>query len=153
MLDGRALGASQVEYQPFGKLPLKTKLAFPAAPPARYWSLIASTCRVDMLRHSGCATRPRQPTVPGLLAVCAICAIWYRSPDRSLCPALKPRQAAEPPQSPGFLLYVLYVLYLTPQLLAICTFCAILFCTRFIHVGDAMCIVYRLLYHIAHIAL
>ena len=31
------------------------------------------------------------------------------------CPALKPRQAAEPPLSPGSLLYVLYVLYLTRQ--------------------------------------
>ena len=27
------------------------------------------------------------------------------------CPALKPRQAAEPPLSPGSMLYVLYVLY------------------------------------------
>ena len=27
MLDGRVLGASQVEYKPFGKLPLKRELA------------------------------------------------------------------------------------------------------------------------------
>ena len=32
------------------------------------------------------------------------------------CPALKPRQAAEPPLSPASLLYVLYVLYLKPPL-------------------------------------
>ena len=36
-------------------------------------------------------------------------------PGRATCPALKPRQAAEPPQSPGSLLYVLHVLYLTRQ--------------------------------------
>ena len=36
-------------------------------------------------------------------------------PGRATCPALKPRQAAEPPLFPGFLLYVLYVLYLTRQ--------------------------------------
>ena len=34
---------------------------------------------------------------------------------RATCPALKPRQAAEPPLSPASLLYVLYVLYLTRQ--------------------------------------
>ena len=36
-------------------------------------------------------------------------------PGHATCPALKPRQAAEPPQSPGSLLYVLYVLYLIRQ--------------------------------------
>ena len=70
MLDGRVSEASQVEYTPFGNLPLKRE-----------------------------------------------------------CPALKPRQAAEPPLSPGSLLYVLYVLYLTrhtlPRLVAICAICAI----------------------------
>ena len=76
-------------------------------------------------------------------------------PCCATCPALKPRQAAEPPLSPESLLYVLYVLYLTrqaaalspgsllyvlyvlyltrqaaepplsPEVLAICTICAI----------------------------
>ena len=46
MLDGRVLGASQVEYKPFGKPPLKREIqhkwhqfntsATPAAPPARH---------------------------------------------------------------------------------------------------------------------
>ena len=51
MLDGRVLGASQVEYKPFGKPPLKREIqhkrhlcsrhlpgieASPAAPPARH---------------------------------------------------------------------------------------------------------------------
>ena len=69
MLDGRVLGASQVEYKPFGKPPLKREIqhTWPAAPPA-----------------------------------------WQRSlPGRATCPALKPRQAAEPSLSPGSLLYAL----------------------------------------------
>ena len=88
MLDGRVLGASQVEYKPFGKRPLKREVASSKA-----------------LQHK-----------------CHLCSIpaaplaWRRSlPGRATCPALKPRQAAEPPQSPGSLLYVLYVLYLTRQ--------------------------------------
>ena len=56
--------------------------------PARHRSLIASTCRVDMLRILGAP------------------------PGRATCPALKPRQAAEHPLSPSSLLYVLYVLYI-----------------------------------------
>ena len=90
----RVLGASQVEYKPFGEPPLKRELGLSAV---------------------GDSTFQCGGTAPRV------------------------RQAAEPPQSPGSLLYVLYVLYgstpsrgtsTLPQLLAICTICAILFRTR-----------------------
>ena len=58
------------------------------------------------------------------------------------------RQAAEPPLSPSSLLYVLYVLYYSVRALNILY---VLHNAYLVHVGDAMCIVYRLLYHIAHI--
>ena len=81
MLDGRVLGASQVAYKPFGKLPLKREVASSKA-----------------LQHK-----------------CHLCLPGIEAPGRASCPALKPRQAAEHPLSPGSLLYVLYVLYLTRQ--------------------------------------
>ena len=103
MLDGRVLGASQVEYKPFGKPGIE------ASTPARHRSLIASTCQSTRhveAWHSACATRPRQaaepPQSPGSLLY--VLYVLYLT-----------RQAAEPPLSPGSLLYVLYVLYLTRQ--------------------------------------
>ena len=91
MLDGRVLGASQVEYKPFGKLPLKRELQ-------HKWHQFNTSAT--------CATCVHIPAAPA----------WHRSlPGRATCPALKPRQAAEHPLSPGSLLYVLYVLYLTRQ--------------------------------------
>ena len=59
-----------------------------------YTRLIASTCRITCRMNMFLALRARHPAT---------------------CPALKPRQAAEHPLSPGSLLYVLYVLYLTRQ--------------------------------------
>ena len=106
MLDGRMLGASQVEYKPF---PLKKEIQ-------HKWHQFNTSAT--------CATCVHIPAAP---------PAWQRSlPGRATCPALKPRQAAEPPLSPGSLLYVLYVLYLTRQAaeyplraLAICAICAI----------------------------
>ena len=53
MLDGRVLGASQVEYKPFGKLPLKREIpgmqGFPALNPPhdliQNCSMVESRCR------------------------------------------------------------------------------------------------------------
>ena len=103
MLDGRVLEASQVEYKPFGKPPLQREVAgmqgFPALNSPhdliQKCSMADSCCR-------NIATK-----------LCATCR--HRSLPGRACPALKPRQAAEPPLSPGSLLYVLYVLYLTRQ--------------------------------------
>ena len=93
MLDGRVLGASQVEYKPFGKPPLKREIQ-------HKWHQFNTSAT--------CATCVHIPAAP---------PAWQRSlPGRATCPALKPHQAAEPPQSPGSLLYGLYVLYLTRQL-------------------------------------
>ena len=90
MLDGRVLGASQVKYKPFGKLPLKRELQ-------HKWHQFNTSAT--------CATCVHIPAAPA----------WHRSlPGRATCPALKLRQA-EHPLSPGSLLYVLYVLYLTRQ--------------------------------------
>ena len=71
----------------------------------------------------GVPTR-RTLTVPRLLAICAICAIWFsqgkplniHSPPGPcymyyMCYMGLTRQATEHPLSPGPLLYVLYVLY------------------------------------------
>ena len=154
MLDGQVLGASQVEYKPFGKPPPKRELRRCATRLLRG----RTTSRVVRRSATGVVYRP----APGNFNS------WYTSSTtrtscalsladlpltnlatstrenclsrRATCPALKPRQAAEPPQSPGSLLYVLYVLYgstpsrgtsTLPRVLAICTICAILFCTRF----------------------
>ena len=105
MLDGRVLGASQVEYKPFGKPPLKREVAsskalqhkchlcsIPAAPLARI-----EASRPRHLPGIEAAPSHSTPTLSGLLAVCAICAIWV----------------------------------LHAKLLAISTICAILLCTRF----------------------
>ena len=77
MLDGRVLGASQVEYKPFGKPPLKREIQ-------HKWHQFNTSAT--------CATCVHIPAAP---------PAWQRSP------ALKPRQAAEPPLSPGSLLYAL----------------------------------------------
>ena len=48
------------------------------------------------------------PRLPGKEASPAAPPAWQRSlPGRATCPALKPRQAAEPPPSPGSLLHAL----------------------------------------------
>ena len=123
MLDGRVLEASQVEYEPFGKPPLQNSPRIPcytlnffntsantiaicihiSAAPSRYTRLIStcrSTCRMNMFFPDTPARR--------------VIRLGAAPPCRA-CPALKPRQAAEPPLSPGSMLYVLYVLYLTRQ--------------------------------------
>ena len=85
MLDGRVLGASQVEYKPFGKPPLKREIpgmqGFPALNSPR--DLIQNCSMVDS------------------------CCCNIATKLRATCPALKPRQAAEPSLSPGSLLYAL----------------------------------------------
>ena len=78
------------------------------------------------------------PQSPGSLLYVLYVLYGIEARYRSLLPGI---EAALNPQSPGSLLYVLYVLYgsytpsrgtsTLPQLLAICTICAILFCTRF----------------------
>ena len=64
---------------------------------------------------------------------------------RYMCYMGLTRQAAKPPLSPSSLLYVLYMLYYSDILY-------VLYNAYLVHVGNAMCIVHRLLYHIAHIA-
>ena len=91
MLDGRVLGASQVEYKPFGKPPLKREIQ-------HKWRQFNTSATCACV-HIPVARLARHRSLPG----------------RATCPALKPRQAAEHPLSPGSLLYVLYVLYLTRQ--------------------------------------
>ena len=90
---------TQVPFVPFVFTFLPRQAALPEFLAIR---LIASTCRITCrigrVRHPA-APPARQRSLPG----------------RATCPALKPRQAAEPPLFPGFLLYVLYVLYLTRQ--------------------------------------
>ena len=72
MLDGRVLGASQVEYKPFGKPSLKREVASSKA--------LQHKCHLCSIPG---APPARQRSLPG----------------RATCPALKPRQAAEPPLS------------------------------------------------------
>ena len=118
-MDGRVLGASQVEYKPFRKLPLKREmpecrdsLQKPCIelPPQVEYKPFGKLPLKRELQHkwhqfntsATCATCVHIPAAPA----------WHRSlPGRATCPALKPRQAAEHPLSPGSLLYVLYVLY------------------------------------------
>ena len=77
------LHAAQVEYKPFGKPPLKREIQ-------HKWHQFNTSAT--------CATCVHIPAAPA----------WQRSlPGRATCPALKPRQAAEPPLSPGSLLYAL----------------------------------------------
>ena len=140
MLDGRVLGASQVEYKPFGKPPLKREVAsskalqhkchlcsIPGAPPARHRSLQPA----KSAPRSGFPGKKFQSSRGGRTAARFFLPMAARP---QLPGILKPRQAAEPPLSPGSLLYVLYVLYLTrqaaepplsPGFLAICAICAI----------------------------
>ena len=103
MLDGRVLEASQVEYKPFGKPPLQREVAgmqgFPALNSPH-----------DLIQKCSMADSCCRNIATKLRATCR-----HRSLPGRACPALKPRQAAEPPLSPASLLYVLYVLYLTRQ--------------------------------------
>ena len=84
MLDGRVLGASQVEYKPFGKLPLKREIQ-------HKWHQFNTSATCATCVHIPVAPLARHRSLPG----------------RATCPALKPRQAAEPPLSPGSLLHAL----------------------------------------------
>ena len=83
MLDGRVLGASQVEYKPFGKPPLKREIQ-------HKWHQFNTSATCACV-HIPVARLARHRSLPG----------------RATCPALKPRQAAEPPLSPGSLLHAL----------------------------------------------
>ena len=76
MLDGRVLGASQVEYNPFGERPLKRELELSTVEDST--SHCGQRGQPDLLRRHGAACLPsrRRTTAPGLLAICAICAIW-----------------------------------------------------------------------------
>ena len=84
MLDGRVLGASQVEYKPFGNPPLKREIQ-------HKWHQFNTSATCATCVHIPVARLARHRSLPG----------------RATCPALKPRQAAEPPLSPRSLLYAL----------------------------------------------
>ena len=103
MLDGRVLEASQVEYNPFGKPPLQREVqGMQGFPALNFPHDLIQNCSMDFV-----AAIFQQNCAP---------LAWHRSlPGCATCPALKPRQAAEPPLSPGPMLYVLYALYLTRQ--------------------------------------
>ena len=152
MLDGQVLGASQVEYKPFGKLPLKRELAFPAAPPALHRSLHhlpGRECRDSLekpcielparfatkLRATCPALKPRQAAEHPVLAICAICAYLT---------LYLTRQAAEHPLFPGSLLYVLYVLY---TLYALQNAVYVLYKAYLVHV-EMLCVSYTGFYTI-----
>ena len=84
MLDGRVLGASQVEYTPFGKPPLK-----------RY-----RECRDSL--EKPCIELPPQSLIQR-----ASIQVPTQVPFVPFVFTFLPRQAAEPPLSPGSLLYAL----------------------------------------------
>ena len=131
MLDGRVLGASQVEYKPFGKPPLKS---------CPQWGIPRPTAdNADLI----CGTVPRvrqaaePPQSPGsLLYVLYVLYLTRQAAEPPLFPGSLPyvlyvlyvlyltRQAAEPPLSPSSLLYVLYVLYYSVRA-SKCSICAI----------------------------
>ena len=136
MLDGRVLGASQVEYKHKWHQ-FKCHLCY----------LCSHSCRATCLRRSlpGRATcpalKPRQVRAPcymcymcyilhakppnlhsppGPCYMCYMCYILHAKPLNIhsppgpcyMCYMGLTRQAAEPPLSPSSLLYVLYVLYI-----------------------------------------
>ena len=100
MLDGRVLGASQVEYKPFGKPPLKKENLHSSRVPCYM-------CYMCYILHA------KPPNLPGSLLY--VLHVLYLT-----------RQAAEPPLSPGpcYMCYMCYILHAkplnphSPQLLA-----------------------------------
>ena len=106
----RAAGASQ---------PLAKKSVLQSSPHGRFYA-------GQVARQGGYARQApsRTLTVPRGLAICAICAISHKATELPLSPGsllyvlyvlYLTRQATEHPLLPGSLLYVLYVLYLTRQ--------------------------------------
>ena len=78
MLDGRVLGASQVEYKPFGKLPLKREIpgmqGFPGEIPPKFDSESFNTSANTSAICAICVHIPAAPsrgtsTLPGFLAI------------------------------------------------------------------------------------
>ena len=84
MLDGRVLGASQVEYKPFGKPPLQRDTGNAGIP----WRNPALNSPQSLIQRASTQVPTQVPFVPFVFT-------------------FLPRQAAEPPLSPGSLLYAL----------------------------------------------
>ena len=86
MLDGRVLGASQVEYKPFRKPPLKRE--FNAGNAGIPWRNPALNSPQSLIQRASTQVPTQVPFVPFVFT-------------------FLPRQAAEPSLSPGSLLYAL----------------------------------------------
>ena len=113
MLDGRVLGASQVEYKPFGKPPLQRE------PPLSPGSLLYALNCFNMSEYMSdehvlgtpgappCRAKPLNiHSPPGPCYMCYMCYILHA----------KPRNLHSPP-GPCYMCYICYILH--------CSICAI----------------------------